>query len=85
MFSILFADNDLTVRQAEGELSDKDKREELDAVIRQARLLVLKSLNLPTSTLDADPQIRTLDPPFSTQVKAQTKQLLIEEEVRRRK
>jgi DnaJ family protein C protein 8 len=75
----------LTFCQAESELSDKDKREELDAVINQARLLVLKALQLPTSTTDSDPKLYDLDPPFRVRLRAQSKQLLIDEEVRRRK
>jgi DnaJ homolog subfamily C member 8 len=69
--------------QAESELADKDKREELDAVIKQARSMILKNLGLP-STASA-----TSTPPlpanFSVLVRQQTKDLLIEEEVRRRK
>ena len=73
--------------QAESEVSDKAKREELDAVIKQARLLVLKGLTppLPASTPDSDPALRALNPPFKQQVRAKSKELLIDEEVRRRK
>ena len=71
--------------QAESELSDTAKREELDAVINQARITVLKSLNLPTSTPSSDPKLQGLDPPFSVMLKAQSKQMLIDEELRRRK
>lgn len=73
--------------QAESEVSDKAKREELDAVIKQARLLVLKGLNppLPASTPDNDPALKGLVPSFRLQVRAQSKELLIDEEVRRRK
>jgi len=73
------------LKKAESELSDKDKREELDAVINQARLLVLKALQLPTSTTDSDPNLYGLDPSFKVRLRAQSKQLLIDEEVRRRK
>ncbi|KAF8813312.1 DnaJ-domain-containing protein [Phlegmacium glaucopus] len=73
------------LKKAESELSDKDKREELDAVIHQARLLVLKALQLPTSTTESDPKLYGLDPPFKVRLRAQSKQLLIDEEVRRRK
>ncbi|KAF8638334.1 hypothetical protein AX17_002354 [Amanita inopinata Kibby_2008] len=73
------------IKKAESELSDKAKREELDAVINQARSLVLKSLQLSTSTPESDPQLRNLDPSFKSRLRAQSKELLIEEEVRRRK
>jgi DnaJ family protein C protein 8 len=71
--------------QAESELSDKAKREELDAVINEARSQVLKALNLPTSTTDSDPRLQDLDPPFQVRLRAQSKQLLIDEELWRRK
>jgi len=73
------------LKKAESELSNKDKREELDAVIGQARSLVLKTLNLPASTPDSHPELRNLNPPFKTLLRAQSKELLIDEEVRRRK
>ncbi|KAF9456621.1 DnaJ-domain-containing protein [Collybia nuda] len=73
------------LKKAESELSDKDKREELDAVINQARSLVLKTLSLPTSIPDSDPQLKNLNPPYKFRLRAQSKELLIDEEVRRRK
>jgi DnaJ homolog subfamily C member 8 len=76
---------DPTLPQAESELSNKDKREELDAVINQARSLVLKSLDLPVPTPDSDRRLKNLVPPFKTLLRAQSKDLLIDEEVRRRK
>ncbi|TRM64362.1 hypothetical protein BD626DRAFT_491559 [Schizophyllum amplum] len=73
------------LKKAEGELSDEKKRDDLDATIRQARIVVLKSLSLPVSTSDNDPGLTSLNPPFSARLRAQAKELLIEEEVRRRK
>lgn len=67
-------------------MSDKNKREELDAVINQARIAILKSLNLPTSTADNDPVLREIgEPSFKVRVRAKAKDMLIEEELRRRK
>jgi DnaJ family protein C protein 8 len=71
--------------QAESELSDKPKRDELDAVINEARGQLLKTLNLPTLTADSDPRLHDLDPPFKVRLRAQSKQLLIDEELLRRK
>ena len=71
--------------QAESDLSDKTKREELDALIAEARLVVLKTNSLPSSTQDDDPKLNELNPPFRSQLKAKTKEMLIDEEVRRRK
>ncbi|KAF9485167.1 DnaJ-domain-containing protein [Pholiota conissans] len=73
------------LKKAESELSDKAQREELDAVINQARTLVLKALNLPTTTPSDDPKVQGLDPSFKVRLRAQSKLLLIDEEVRRRK
>ncbi|EGN98890.1 hypothetical protein SERLA73DRAFT_181598 [Serpula lacrymans var. lacrymans S7.3] len=73
------------LKKAESELGEKGKREELDAIIQQARTLVLKQHNLPTTLLDNDPKLKSLSPPFKEQFRAQSKDLLIEEEVRRRK
>ncbi|KAF8515419.1 DnaJ-domain-containing protein [Hysterangium stoloniferum] len=73
------------LKKAESELTDKDKREELDAVIRQARLLLLKELSLPTSIPDDDDRLHTLQPSFKSRLRVKSKELLIEEEVARRK
>lgn len=60
-------------------------REELDAVIAQARILVLKALSLSTNTPADDPKLKSLKPPFKVQLRKQARDMLIEEEVRRRK
>ncbi|ESK94698.1 chaperone regulator [Moniliophthora roreri MCA 2997] len=73
------------LKKAESELSDKAKREELDATINQARIMVLKALSLPTSTAPDDPQLKNLTPSFKVRLRAQSKELLIDEELRRRK
>ncbi|KAI0342853.1 DnaJ-domain-containing protein [Trametopsis cervina] len=73
------------LKKAESELSDKDKREELDAIVKQARILVLKSANLPPTLPDDDARLREVVPPFKQQLRAKSKELLIDEEVRRRK
>ena len=77
----------LTVRvlQAESDLSDKTKREELDAVITQARVALLRDLGLPNTARDDDPKLKGLTPPWRQQLRAKSKELLIDEEVRRRK
>lgn len=47
--------------------------------------MVLKALTLPVSTPDSDPQLKNLNPPYKFRLRAQSKELLIDEEVRRRK
>ncbi|KAF8199678.1 hypothetical protein BJ912DRAFT_1020244 [Pholiota molesta] len=59
------------LKKAESELSDKTQREELDAVINQARTLVLKALNLPSTTASNDPKLQGLDPSFKVRLRAQ--------------
>ncbi|KAJ3538112.1 hypothetical protein NM688_g6565 [Phlebia brevispora] len=73
------------LKKAESELSDKTKREELDAIVKQARVMVLKTLNLPSTTEDSDPRLKDLSPPWRLQIRTKTKEMLIDEEVRRRK
>lgn len=71
--------------KAESELGDTPKREELDAAINEARSTLLKALSLPTSTPDDHPNLRGLTPPFKTQLRQKSKELLIDEELRRRR
>ncbi|EIN09736.1 DnaJ-domain-containing protein [Punctularia strigosozonata HHB-11173 SS5] len=73
------------LKKAESELSEPKKREELDAVISQARSVLLKSHGIPTTVADDDHRILALKPPFKEQLRAKSKELLIEEELRRRK
>ncbi|GJE88630.1 DnaJ-domain-containing protein [Phanerochaete sordida] len=73
------------LKKAESELSEEAKREELDAVIKQARVTLLKEMNLPTTLEDNDSKLKGLTPPWKQQLRAKSKELLIEEEVRRRK
>jgi len=73
------------LKKAESDLSDTTKREDLDAIITQARTMQLKHLSLPSSTPDNDPQLKGLQPSWKDRVRSECKNLLIEEEVRRRK
>lgn len=76
-----------TETQAESELSDAPKRADLDAVILEARILLLREFTppLPPSTLDSDPVLRALGKEWKVMMRAKSKELLIDEEVRRRK
>jgi len=71
--------------KAESELGEAAKREDLDAAINEARSTLLKGLSLPTSTPDDHPNLKGLTPPFKTQLRQKSKDLLIEEELRRRR
>lgn len=54
-------------------------------MIKQARVTLLKEMNLPTTVEDNDPRLKNLTPLWKQQLRAKSKELLIEEEVRRRK
>jgi DnaJ homolog subfamily C member 8 len=73
--------------QAESELSDAPKRADLDAVIMEARILLLREFNppLPSSTPDSDPALKALGKQWKAMLRAKSRDMLIEEEVRRRK
>lgn len=76
------------LKKAESELSDPAKREQLDAVINQARLQIMQSLSLPLTTPADDPKLRDLGLPptaYKERLRMESKDLLIDDEVRRRK
>ncbi|KAF9223775.1 DnaJ-domain-containing protein [Gyrodon lividus] len=84
------------LKKAEAELSEPAKRAELDATIASARSTLLRSLSLPPNLTDDDPRVKNLasDPtmmaqglttPWKTMLKEKIKEVLIDEEVRRRK
>jgi DnaJ family protein C protein 8 len=84
------------LKKAEAELSDTAQRAELDATIASARSTLLRSLSLPPNLTDDDPRIKNLanDPkmiaqglttPWRIMLKEKVKEVLIDEEVRRRK
>ncbi|PVF98069.1 DnaJ-domain-containing protein [Serendipita vermifera] len=73
------------LKKAESELSDKEKRENLDATVNQARVELLKSLNLPATTSNDHVKLKELSPPWKSQLKDKVKAMLIDEELRRRR
>ncbi|KAH0833036.1 DnaJ-domain-containing protein [Lanmaoa asiatica] len=84
------------LKKAEAELSETSKRTELDATIASARSTLLRALSLPPNLTDDDPRLKNLadDPkmkaqglttPWRIMLKEKIKEVLIEEEVRRRK
>ncbi|EJD06455.1 DnaJ-domain-containing protein [Fomitiporia mediterranea MF3/22] len=73
------------LKKAESELSDEKKRAEVDATVMQARNLLLREHKLPTNIEDTDPRLKDLSPPFRTQLRLKCKEIMIDEEVRRRK
>ncbi|KAJ1307358.1 hypothetical protein OPQ81_001463 [Rhizoctonia solani] len=73
------------LKKAEAELLDQAKRDELDAVMLEARSQTLKANSLPSGTNDNDSRVLALVPSFKEQIRARARDILIDEEVRRRK
>ncbi|KAF5380243.1 hypothetical protein D9757_008206 [Collybiopsis confluens] len=81
------------LKKAESELNDKAKRDELDAVIGQATLLVAKELFGPSASLSSkqdwedSEEVKAIGGPkaWKEKVRIKTKEFLIDEELRRRK
>lgn len=74
------------LKKASTSLLDEDSRKNLDETVLSARFLVLKEqLNLPTSTPSDSSHLQNLIPPFEERVRLATKELMISDEVRRRK
>ncbi|KAF9073133.1 DnaJ-domain-containing protein [Rhodocollybia butyracea] len=80
------------LKKAESELSDKAKRDELDALIAQARVVLLGELGWPSSLrdikeLEASEELQSIGGirVWRDRVRAKTKEMLIDEELRRRK
>lgn len=73
------------LKKAESELSDKDKRLDIDSTILFARTEILKALSIPASAPDNDPRLFRLEPSLKDQIRQKTKELLIDEELRRRR
>ncbi|KAJ3760034.1 chaperone regulator [Lentinula raphanica] len=70
------------LKKAESELSEKAKRDELDALIAQARTLLVREMGWSGINPKA---IKDLESIWRERVRAKTKELLIDEELRRRK
>ncbi|KAE9405122.1 DnaJ-domain-containing protein [Gymnopus androsaceus JB14] len=80
------------LKKAESELSDKPKRDDLDAIIAQARAVLVREMGWTLNSkdikeLEASEEVRTLGgvKAWRDRVRAKTKELLIDEELRRRK
>lgn len=72
--------------QAETELLDEVKRKILDEMLYDARMLLLREISLLPTVSDDHEKIRALkDPPFRGRVKKKVKEMLIDEELRRRR
>lgn len=62
-----------------------EKRKALDETIGDARMLVLRELGLVRTLPDDDPNLVKLDPDLKERVRRKTKEILIDDELRRRR
>ncbi|CCF53746.1 hypothetical protein NDA11_001249 [Ustilago hordei] len=73
------------LKKASSHLLDEEKRKTLDETVMDARLMVLKELNLAFATAYDDPRLANLSPSWEERVRAATKELMVDDELRRRK
>lgn len=73
------------LKKASSHLLDEDKRKVLDETVMDARLMVLKQLNLPFTTPYDDARLANLSPSWDDRVRSATKELMVDDELRRRK
>lgn len=73
------------LKQASIHLLDEKKRNSLDEVVMSARVLCLRELGLPANTESEDQRLRGLIPSFDERVRKETKEMMIDDEVRRRR
>lgn len=72
--------------QAQVELTDEKKRKNLDQTIEDARMLVLREFKLLPVVEDSHPTLAALkDPDLKERVRRKTKEILIDDELRRRR
>ena len=65
-------------------MSDEKKREALDAALKQARIETLKAMSLPTTIPNDDYRLKEVESTFKEKLRLRSKQILMEEEARRR-
>lgn len=73
------------LKQASTHLLDENKRRSLDEVVVLARTLCLKELGLPADTNGDDRRLQGITPPFEERVRRGTKEIMIDDELRRRR
>lgn len=73
------------LKQASMHLLDEKKRNSLDEVVMSARILCLRELGLPANIDSNDDRLSGLMPSFDERVRKGTKEMMIDDEVRRRR
>ncbi|KIR67486.1 chaperone regulator [Cryptococcus bacillisporus CA1873] len=76
------------LKKAHDHLADPAKRKDIDMIMTHARTQVLKSIlgdGYSTTVSDDDPRLTNLSPPFEQQVRAKGREILVEDELARRR
>ncbi|ODN84312.1 hypothetical protein, variant [Cryptococcus amylolentus CBS 6039] len=76
------------LKKAHDHLIDLDKRKDIDMIMTHARTQVLKTIlgsGFSTNVADDDPRLANLSPPFEQQVRAKGREILVEDELARRR
>ncbi|KAK8865656.1 hypothetical protein IAR55_000801 [Kwoniella newhampshirensis] len=76
------------LKKAEDQLSNPESRREIDMIMTHARTQVLKEVlgsGYSTNIPDDDPRLTNLRPPLDQQVRAKGREILVEDELARRR
>ncbi|OXH39444.1 chaperone regulator [Cryptococcus neoformans] len=76
------------LKKAHDHLANPAKRKDIDMIMTHARTQVLKSIlgdGYSTNISDDDPRLTDLSPPFEQQIRAKGREILVEDELARRR
>lgn len=73
------------LKQASTHLLDEERRKNLDETVMAARIVCLKELGLPSSTSADDEKLKDVVPSFDERVRKGTKEIMIDDELRKRR
>ncbi|RSH86241.1 uncharacterized protein EHS24_004479 [Apiotrichum porosum] len=75
------------LKKAESQLSDENKKAEIDSIMTYSRTQVLKAVlgaGYAVGVTPDDPRLADLKPPYEHQIRAKAKELFVEDEVSKR-
>lgn len=64
---------------------DPEQRATLDEVVMSARIMILQELKLPSDIGNDDARLADLQPTLEERVRKRTKELMVDDELRRRR
>ena len=73
------------LKKASSVLLDSEQRDTLDEVVISARVMVLQDMKLPADVAAEDERLQDLVPSFEERVRKRTKELMVDDELRRRR